>query len=180
MKGQLTLTYQSGEVFSGIFMYMNPGKIYIKLTDPPGKLIITDSKKLWVYDSTTDVCGVQELEMKEEDAAKEHGEKQGNDIKTKLRGGIERFLRGYEVKSVSSDPLSYTIEMVSEKRKYSDIKLVIDTNFILVKAVFKDKNEDGFSVKLSDVIFGEKIPPGLFNFNVPANAQVVKNPMDIR
>jgi outer membrane lipoprotein-sorting protein len=180
MKGQLTITYQSGEVFSGIFMYMNPGKIYVKLTDPPGKLIITDNKKLWVYDSTTDVCGVQELEMNEEDEDKEAVEKQENDIKTKLRGGIERFLRGYEVIDISGDALSYVIEMVNDKRKYSDVKLFIDAEFMLSKAIFKDKNEDGFSVELSGISTGEIIPPGLFNFNVPANAQVVKNPLDIR
>lgn len=180
MKGQVSVSYQSGEIYSGIFMYSNPGKIYIQFTNPPGKFIVTNGKKLWAYDSSTDVCGVQEMDVEDEED-KQGNKTQNKDIKPKLKGGIERFIRNYEARLAEPEnPESKIIELVNEKWKYSDIKLFLDQEFLPVKAIFMDKDGDGFIIKLSDIKIGENIVPGIFNFNVPANAQVVKNPLDIR
>ncbi|MFH0974257.1 MAG: outer-membrane lipoprotein carrier protein LolA [Spirochaetota bacterium] len=179
IKGRLTISYQTGEVYSGIFMYMRPGKMYVKFTDPPGKLIITNGKKLWTYDASTEVCGIQELETTEADKDKENSENHGKDVKPRLMGGISRFFRTYEAKFIE-DPSQPAIELVNEGRKYSEVKFVLTKDFIPVNAVFKDINSDGFVIKFFDVKTGEKIAPGVFNFKAPANAQVVKNPLDIR
>jgi outer membrane lipoprotein-sorting protein len=179
LKGKITISYQSGEVYSGIFIYMHPGKMYMKFSDPPGKLIVTNGKKLWVYDAATDVCGVQELETEEAGSDKQDNDKQTKGIKPKLMGGISRFLRTYETRfsEGSSQPV---IELSNESKKYSEIKFILNPDFMLSSAVFKDKEGDGFMIKLSDVKIGEKITPGVFNFKAPDNAQVVKNPLDIR
>jgi outer membrane lipoprotein-sorting protein len=179
LKGKITISYQSGEIYSGIFMYMHPGKMYVKFTDPPGKLIVTNGKKLWVFDAATDVCGVQELETEEVVSDKQDNDKQTKGIKPKLMGGISRFFRTYETK-ISENPTQPVIELSNESKKYSEIKFILNPDFMLSSAVFKDKEGDGFSIKLSDVKIGEKITPGVFNFKAPDNAQVVKNPLDIR
>jgi outer membrane lipoprotein-sorting protein len=179
MKGKITISYQSGEIYSGIFIYAHPGKMYIKFTDPPGKLIVTNGKKLWVYDSTTDVCGVQELETEEIKPDKDDTEKQTKAIKPKLMGGISRFFKTYEAR-MSENSSQPVIELSNESKKYSDIKFILNPDFMLSSAVFKDKEGDGFMIKLSDVKIGEKITPGVFNFKAPDNAQIVKNPLDIR
>jgi len=175
VKGNLTITYQSGEMYSGIFMYMKPGKMYIKFSDPPGKLIVTNGKRLWVYDSTSAVCGVQELETEGE--AKDKGDE---GLKPRLSGGILGFLHGYNAKIIES-PTQKVIELTDESKKYSEVKLILTPDFMLSSVVFKNKGADGgFAVKLSDVRTGEKITPGIFNFKAPSNAQIVKNPLDIR
>ncbi|MBN2403647.1 MAG: outer membrane lipoprotein carrier protein LolA [Spirochaetes bacterium] len=179
MKGKITISFQSGESYSGVFTYMHPGKIYVKFNDPPGKIIVTNGKKLWVYDSSTDVCGVQELDTEDSESDKEDGDKQSGEIKAKLMGGISKFFRTYEA-SISENTSQSVIELVNDNRKYSDIKFIVNLEFLLTSAVFKDKNGDGFVIKLSDVKIGEKITPGVFDFKAPANAQVVKNPLDIR
>ncbi len=177
IKGKIAISYQSGEAYSGIFIYMHPGKMYVKFTDPPGKLIVTNGKKLWVYDSATDVCGVQELETIE--AADKDPEKRSKDIRPKLTGGISRFFRTYEARINVDTPLP-VIELFNESKKYSEIKFMLNSDYMLTGAVFKDKEGDGFVIKLSDVKLGVSVPPGVFNFKAPANAQVVKNPLDIR
>ncbi|MBN2040266.1 MAG: outer membrane lipoprotein carrier protein LolA [Spirochaetes bacterium] len=184
MKGKLTVSYTSGETYSGIFMYSNPGKIYVKFMNPLEKFIVTNGKKLWAYDSSTDVCGVQDIEIEDEEDD-EAGDKKTIGKKPeeepKLTGGLERFFRNYEPAFIESgNPEENIIELVNEKWRYTLIKLVLNKDFMLVKAVFTDKNGEGFTVKLSDIKTGENIIPGLFNFNVPANAQIVKNPLDIR
>lgn len=175
MKGKINISYQSGEIYSGIFMYMQPGKLYVKFTDPPGKLIVTNGKKLWIYDSTTDVCGVQELETYGE--VSEDNEKQ---IRPRLRGGIQQFLQGYESTYTSGSSSQNIIELVNPNKIYSDIKFILNSDFMIISAVFKNADGNGFSIKLSDVKTGDKITPGIFNFKAPANAQVIKNPLDVR
>lgn len=180
LQGKISISYQSGQTYSGIFMYMKPGKIYVKLTEPPGKLIITNGRRLWVYDSLTDICGVQEMDTEEASSGSEVDNKPGNGIRSKLKGGIQMFFNNYKTKLVSDNPSQYTIELTNESRQYSEIKFVLNSDFMLTSASFNDKNGDGFVIKLSEVKTGEKIAPGLFNFNVPAEAQVIKNPLDVR
>lgn len=183
IKGKVSLTFQSGESYSGSFIYERSGKIIIRLTEPPGKIIVTNGKKLWVYDITTDVCGVQEIDTGDDEMDKEKSAAVSEEESAeafKLTGGIDRFIRGYEIISVSEKSPGYTIVLSSESRKYSEIELNIDGEFMLTKAVFRDKNGEGYAVKLSDIKTGESILPGAFNFDVPANAQVVKNPLDVR
>jgi outer membrane lipoprotein-sorting protein len=183
LSGKISFSYQSGQTFSGIFMYMKPGKIYVKFTEPPGKVIVTNGRRLWVYDSLTDVCGVQEIDTEEVSTEAEPDNKDaksGTETRAKLRGGIFFLYKSYTSKLISDDSSQHTVELTNDNRMYSNIKIVLNSDFMLNSASFSDKNGGGFVIKLSDVKAGEKIAPGLFNFNVPAEAQVIKNPLDVR
>lgn len=182
MKGQISLVYQNGEMFSGNFKYMFPGKIFIQLSEPSGKTIISNGKKLWAYDSLSGICGVQELNIDvEEDKQKnENKDKENKRFRIQDRGGPSVLLSGYQVTAVSEEKSGLSIELTNESRRYTEIKLVLNNEFMLIKAIFKNTKDEGFMIKLSEVKTGEKIVPGLFDFNVPANSQVVKNPLDIR
>jgi outer membrane lipoprotein-sorting protein len=179
LTGKISVSYQSGQTYSGIFMFMKPGKIYVKITEPPGKFIITNGKKLWIYDSLTDVCGVQEMDTEEVSTVNEADNKPSTEIKPKLRGGLYFLFKNYAAKLIT-DAANHTIELTNESRQYSEIKIILNPDFMLASASFKDKEGNGFTVKLSDVKAGEKIAPGIFNFHVPAEAQVIKNPLNIR
>ncbi len=181
MKGQVNIVYQSGETYSGNFMYMNPGKIYIKFSEPPGKCIISDGKVLWIYDPAIDVCGIQDLDFEDKEPMSENtnsGSKKTG--KAKFSGGLENLLNSYQIISAADDASALTVDMRNESRKYSELKIIFGLSTLSVKLIFSTKDGDGYSIKLSDIKTGERIIPGVFNFNVPANAQVVKNPLDIR
>ena len=177
MKGKVSISFQTGEIYSGNFKYMSPGRIYIKLNDPPGKIIVANDRKLWVHDSSSDVCGVQELDTGDKDKDKDKEDKKNQ---PERKGGIELLLDSYEIILSLEGQNGYSIELRNEKRKYSEIRLFLDSTFMLINAIFKNKDGEGFLLELSDVTFGEKILPSLFNFNVPASTQVVKNPLDVR
>lgn len=181
MRGQISLLYQNGEMYSGSFKYMFPGKIFIQFSEPSGKTIVSNGKKLWAYDAASGVCGVQELDIEVDEDDKDFKENAGSKrIRVQDRGGPSVFLSGYQVTAVSEEKTGVTIELMNGTRKYTDIKLVLNNEFMLIKAIFKNDKDEGFMIKLSDVKTGEKITPGLFDFNVPANSQIVKNPLDIR
>lgn len=180
MKGIISIAYPTGDLYSGKFQYMPPGRIHIDLSNPPGKKIISNGKRLWVYDVSTDVCGVQELYAEDEENDKELDEEEKKKKELKIKGGLENLFNGYEAILISESDKGVIIEIRNEFRKYTEIQLTLDKSFMLSSARFTDKEGIRFVMKITDLKFGEKPIPGLFNFDVPANAQVVKNPLDIR
>ncbi len=160
LEGVISITYSTGALQSGSFKYMAPGKIYVKFNNPAGKTIVSNGKKLWIYDASTQICGVQEL---------------GGGGS----GGIASLVNGYYAIATprGSDTI---IKLKASNRTYSDLTLLVDSNFTLKNASFRDAAGNGFSVSLSGLRIGENMHAGLFDFDVPSNAQLVKDPLNIR
>jgi outer membrane lipoprotein-sorting protein len=180
IKGNVAINFDNGQIYAGEFQYMPPGKIFINITDPPGKIIVSNGKRLWVYDTSSDLCGVQELYYKNDVRDKNLGEDEKKANEYRMKGGIEFFFISYEITLLSDEPGGYTVELKNQNRFYTDIIMKLDKNFLLQNARFTDKSGAQFLIKLSNLRFNEKIFMGIFDFNVPANAQLVKNPLDIR
>ncbi len=159
MKGVINITFSSGLMYTGSFKYMAPGKFQIKLTAPSGKIITTNGRKLWVYDSGNNVCGVQDV---------------GG-----VSGGIAGVINGY-MAIASQSGSDTTIKLKNPSKTYRDVTILVDSSFMLKKVAFRTEKGDGFTASLSGVSLNEPISPGTFDFNAPSNAQVVKNPLNIR
>jgi outer membrane lipoprotein-sorting protein len=159
MKGVISVTFSSGEMFTGSFKYMAPGKFQIKFSAPAGKIITTNGRKLWVYDTNDNVCGVQDA---------------GG-----LSGGVAGLINGYIAISNPSGAADTVIKLKSPDHT-RDITILVDGSYMLKKVMFRRENGDGFTATLSGIVLNESMSPGNFDYNVPANAQVVKNPLNVR
>ncbi len=180
IKGTISITFDTGQIYTGEFQYMPPGKIYINITDPSGKAIVSNGKRLWVYDKSSDLCGVQDLYTKDAERDKYLSEEEKKANEYRMKGGLEYFFSSYDITVLSEEPGGYSIEFKNENRFYTDVVMKLDKSCLLQNARFTDKQGTQFSIKFSNMRFNEKIFTGLFDFNVPANAQLVKNPLDIR
>ncbi len=161
MSGTISWTDAQSQTLTGSFKFMAPGRVYVKFSAPSGRIISSNGKRLWVFDSSSNVCGVQDLD------------KSGS-------GGIAALVNGYLAILASQGPSGYTVKLKNSDKHYSDITIVLDASFLLKKAVLMTKDGNGYSVTLSGVRTGEGMAPGLFDFSVPPNAQVVKNPLDVK
>jgi outer membrane lipoprotein-sorting protein len=161
MSGSISWMHQSGQGYTGNFKFMAPGRVYIKFTSPSGRVLASNGKRLWVYDSSSNICGVQDLA------------KGGS-------GGIAALVNGYLAILTAQGPSGYTVKLKSAEKAYSDVTLVLDSSFLLKKAVLANKSGDGLTITLSGVRTGESMVPGMFDFAVPPNAQLVKNPLDVK
>lgn len=161
MAGVISWTTESGQTVSGTFKYMAPDKIYVKFTNPSGKILVCNGKRLWVYSPASNICGIQDLARGSSSA------------------GIAGMIAGYKA-IASGGGGGYTIKLKSPDREYSEITLRLDGSFFLTKAVLKHRDGGVTSFTLSNVNKSPSIMPSIFNFSVPSNAQSVKNPLDIK
>jgi len=149
-----------GRTLTGHFKFMAPGKIYIKFSNPSGKIVVSNGRKLWVYNPHSKICAVQEA---------------GG-----LSGGIASMTKGYFAIVTSQSKSGYTIKLKNNDRTYSEIIIVTDSTFFLRKAIFKSKKGGTTAFTLSNISHSAAVLKTMFDFNVPASAQVVNNPLNIR
>ncbi len=161
MSGTISWMHQSGQGYSGTFKYMAPGKILVKFTSPSGRILSSNGRRLWVFDSSSNICGVQELAR-------------GGS------GGLAGLVGGYLAILTAQGPSGYTIKLKNSERAYSDLTLVLDGGFLPKKIVLLNKAGDGMSISFSNIRTGESMAPGIFDFSVPSNAQLVKDPLDVK
>jgi len=160
LAGTISWTTANGTMYTGAFKYMRPGMIHVKFSSPPHKTIVSNGKKLWIYDSSSNICGVQDLGH------------WGS-------GGIAGMISGYNaVASGGGD--GYTIRLKSATRNFPEIVINTDGSFMLRRATLKNKNGDTTSFSLNLLESTGSVSAGMFNFSVPSNAQVINNPLNIK
>jgi len=160
MSGNISWTHSSGEMYSGSFKYMAPGKIHVTLDSPSGKTIVSNGNTLWVYDVANNICGIQDL---------------GNPGS----GGIIGMISGYMGIATPSSS-GYTIKLRNDEKYYTDIILLVDSSFLLRRALLKTGTDKTIMIFLSGVRTGVTFNPGIFTFRVPDDAQIVNTPFNIR
>jgi outer membrane lipoprotein-sorting protein len=151
----------SGSNVTGNFKYMNPGKIYVKFSSPSNKVVVANGRKLWVYDPGSSICGIQDLA--------------GNGS-----GGIASLVNDYLAIVTAQGSGGYTLKLKNNNKTYSEITLILDSSFMLKKAVLKSKDGENMTFTLSNVDTSASVMKNLFDYSVPSNSQVVKNPMNIK
>ncbi len=161
LTGIISWATGSGMTYTGSFKYLNPGKIYVKFSNPSGKTIVSNGRKLWVYSPSSNIVGVQDLG---------HG---GS-------GGIASLTKGYLAIVTAQGSNGYTIKLKNNERSFSEIIIMTDSTFFLKRAIFKTKDGMAYNFSISNISTSAAVVPTIFSFDVPANAQVVKNPLDIQ
>ncbi len=161
--GTISYTLTSGRSFSGNFMYMAPGNINIKFTNPSGKVLVANGKKLWLYDPHNKACVVQDL-----------------DQESGMSGGILSFIKDYEAVDAPDTGEGHILKLTGNGKEFQEITLVLDSTFFITRGSFKKNEGPGFSFTISGTDFSPDIVKSVFEFSVPANTQIIKNPLDIK
>jgi len=143
--------------YSGSFKYM-PGKIFIKFNNPPGKVIVCNGKKLWIYNQSSNICGIQDV---------------GGST-----GGIAGLLYGYNGIVTGQGGDGYTVKLSKPNATFPEAILRLDQSFFLKSVTLKNRN--GNQLHFTITLDSRAVLNTQFEFNVPPNAQVVKNPLQIK
>jgi len=161
LSGTISWTTQLGITYIGNFKYINPGKLYIKITSPQSSLLVANRKKLWLYDPSHKICSLQNLD-------------------NKLSGGIVNLIKEYQPILSEKTADGYIIQLVNSSKPYPTIIISMDETFFLKKTVLIDKANKETNLTIISPSTTENIMKKFFKFEVPANTQVIKNPLDIK
>jgi len=143
--------------YSGSFKYM-PGKIFIKFSNPAGRTIVCNGKKLWVYNQGSNVCGVQDV---------------GGGT-----GGIAGLLSGYNGIVTGQGGDGYTVKLSKPNGAFPEVILRLDQSFFPKNISLKNRNGNQLVFRIT--LDSGAVLNSQFEFNVPPNAQVIKNPLEIK
>ena len=161
LTGTMVWTTELGITYIGSLQYINPGKIYIKITSPQNSIFVSNGRKIWLYDPENKICSIQNLD-------------------DKFSGGVSSLTKGYTLSDLQETSDGFSFQLDNKGNFFPKLLVMVDKTFFLKKIVFITKQEKETSLTIINPKTTESIREKIFSFNVPANTQVVKNPLDIK
>ncbi|MDH4263127.1 MAG: outer-membrane lipoprotein carrier protein LolA [Spirochaetia bacterium] len=148
-----SISYSSstGELHVGKIYYQYPDKLHLQLSD--GKVIATNGKYLWTYNSETKICARQA-------------------VTDENSGGLFYFLHGGY--SVQEENGRYIFKGRGANLNEISIK-VEDGNLKNVQFRTKD---DVINVSFSNIITDTSMKASLFSYKPDPEAQLIENPLN--
>ena len=157
LSGTILWGSDTGTPYAGNFKYM-PGKIFVRFSNPSGRIIVCNGKKLWIYNQSSNICGIQDV---------------GGGT-----GGITGFLYGYSGIVTGQGSGGYTVKLSKHNATFPEVTLNLDSSFFPKTITLRNRN--GNQLRFTITLDSAAVLNSHFEFNVPPNAQVIKNPLQIK
>ena len=163
---------------SGIIYYKKGGKVNFTFLKPPGDLIISNGRKMWVYIKRLNTVGVQPLDKKKTSLYQS----------TSYEGLVSLFQRyHYRFNSTEQpqDILGYKHYVLSLDEKvdsggFHKITLFINANTKLIrKLVALSRSGRKVELELKHIELDKELPNSLFTYRVEGGTRVVENPLTV-
>lgn len=153
-----------------------PNRIRVDFINPPGQKIVSDGKTIWIYIPTLNVVAEQDLDSDS-----------GSLFSSNTKKGLQRLFSKYHYKFASKeqprkekDGNKYYILYLRQKESrsgYRNFTLWINENYLITKAVGETSSNKKVEIVFSNINTKENFQKGMFKFDIPSQARVIKNPM---
>jgi outer membrane lipoprotein carrier protein len=161
---------------NGTLKYKSSNKMLIEFYRPSGQRIISNGKMMWIYIPSMNVVAEQDLKSDSESI-----------FASGTKSGLRRLFSKYHYKFASKDqPESqqdgskkYTIMLKQKESRsgFRSMKLWVSENFLITKAFGETSTGKKVEIEFSDIKTDISHPNGIFKFDIPPRARVIKNPM---
>jgi len=160
---------------SGILRFKSSDKLLMEFIQPSRQKIVSDGKMMWIYIPSMNVVAEQDL-------------RSGSGLFTAgSEAGLNRLFSKYHYRFASKDEPEtmkdgskmYTLVLKQKESRggYKTINLWISESFFIQKAEGFTSSGKKVEITLSDIKTNVDLPNGMFKFDIPATARVIKNPM---
>ncbi len=160
---------------SGVVRYKSSDKLLIEFHRPSGQRIISNGKLLWIYIPSMNV--VAEQDLKSSDSLFSSGTK----------SGLRRLFSKYHYRFASKDQpepqpdgtKKYTLLLKQKESRsgFRTLKLWISEEYLIVKAYGETSTGKKLQIEFNNIKTDVSLPNGIFKFDIPPRARVIKNPM---
>lgn len=150
---------------SGLLMLRRPGRMRWAYSQPPGKVIVSDNKSLWIYNPTENT--VQQFKLQETD-----------DMRAPLAFLLGKLNFDREFKNLQARPDGADTRIVGEPKTdnlpYSEVQFLVTRDYRI-----RELKVTGFDNSVMAFTFDQErlepvLDPKLFQFETPKGAQVVE------
>ncbi len=160
----------------GTIKFKAPEKLLVDFSSPYGQKIISNGSRMWIYIPSMNVVADQDLNS---DSA--------SLFSSGTRSGLTRLFSKYHYKFASSDQPEtnkdgekfYTLFLKQRETRsgYRTIKLWINEKYFISRAEGETSSGKKVTIDFSNIKTGVNLPNGIFKFDIPSKARVIKNPM---
>ncbi len=163
-------------VQSGVVKSKNPNLLLAEFNSPSGQKIVANGKMLWIYIPSMNVVAEQDLK-----------DDKGTVFASGTKSGLNRLFSKYHYKFASKTQPEvmkdgkkyYTLNLDQKESRsgYRTMKLWINEEFVIVKAEGLTSTNKKVTIEFSNIDLTQEFQKGIFKFEIPSNARVIKNPM---
>lgn len=174
---KITVEYQGKKtVQTGYVKSKNPNLLAVDFYVPRGQKIVSNGKQMWIYIPSMNVVAEQDLK-----------DDRGTVFSSGTKSGLQRLFSKYHYKfadkeqprKMKNGKSYYTLYLQQKESRsgYRSINLWINEDFMIEKAVGVTSSNKKVTVEFSKIDTSKKYQKGIFKFDIPSNARVIKNPM---
>ncbi len=160
---------------AGTIKYKAHNKLCIEFSQPFGQKIVSNGKMMWIYIPSMNVVAEQDLNS------------ESGIFTTGSKSGLNWLFSKYHYRFASKDQPEtqddgtkrYTLILKQKESRsgYRKMKLWVTERYFIIRAQGETSTGKKVDIAFSDLKTNVSLPNGLFKFDVPSRARVIKNPM---
>ncbi len=160
---------------TGVLRFKSSDKLLMEFYQPSRQKIVSNGEMMWIYIPSMNVVAEQDL-MTDSGLFTSGSEAGLNRLFSKYH---YRFASKDEPETMTDGSKMYTLVLKQKESRggYKTINLWISENFFIQKAEGFTSSGKKVEITLSDIKTNVDLPNGIFKFDIPATARVIKNPM---
>ena len=160
---------------TGVLRFKASDKLLMEFYQPSRQRIVSNGEMMWIYIPSMNVVAEQDL-MSESGLFSSGSQAGLNRLFSKYH---YRFASKDEPETMKDGSRMYTLVLKQKESRsgYRTINLWVAENYFIQKAEGITSTGKKVEITLSDIKTNIDLPNGIFKFDIPATARVIKNPM---
>ena len=163
----------------GVVKSKFPDKLLVEFSSPSGQRIVTSNRTMWIYMPSLNVVAQQDLSTGDSVSS--------SFFSSGTKKGLDRLFSKYHYKFDSKDQPSkaddgkmyYTVSLKQKESRsgFRTMKLWISEDFLIRRALGETASGKVVDITFTNINTSVDLPNGIFKFDAPPMARVIKNPM---
>jgi len=160
---------------TGTIRYKSSDRLLVEFSQPSGQKIVANDKTMWIYIPSMNVVAEQDLKS------------DTGFFSTGTKSGLKRLFSKYHYRFASKEQPEvqddgskcYTLILKQKETRsgFRTLKLWVSPEYFIVRAAGETSTGKRVDISFTNIRTDVKHPNGIFRMEMPARANVIKNPM---